>query len=76
MPQYSLNNVVPEPERSLEDRGFNGMVNTTERYLTHNYSPPLPQGAPSPLQNDVNASSNTTNGDFPTAAGEFARRTK
>ena len=75
MPNYSLNNSVPEPDRSLEDKGFNGpsVTNPPTAYETGAFGPP-PNQLTSPLTNEVNESSNTETKGLGPAAGDFARR--
>jgi hypothetical protein len=73
MPNYSLHNSVPEPDRSLADAGFNGMYHETDPQVSK--EPGVPYNKPSPLENHVIESSNTQREDFPAPSGSFARRT-
>jgi hypothetical protein len=61
MANYSLNNDPPEPDRTLLDRGFNGLSETTPptSYEVEALGPP-PGQLTHPLTNDVNPSSNTS----------------
>lgn len=61
MPNYSLNNSVPEPDRSLLDRGFNGLNDTNPPTAYENSGGQVPPNQLThPLVNDVNPSSDTT----------------
>lgn len=75
MPNYSLNNSVPEPDRTLEDKGFHGMHHETSPDVAYQYPDPLPAMSPSRLVNKVDTSSDTDKDSLPTPSGDFARRT-
>lgn len=60
MANYSLNNAVPEPDRSLVDRGFNGLNETNPATAYENSGGEVPPNQLThPLVNQVNESSNT-----------------
>lgn len=61
MPNYSLNNDAPEPDRSLMDRGFHGL-SETHPATAYNVGEVPPGQLPHPLANDVNSSSDTSTG--------------
>lgn len=61
MPNYSLNNDAPEPDRSLVDRGFNGLNDTSPPTAYENSGGEVPPGQIThPLTNEVNPSSDTS----------------
>lgn len=74
MPNYSLNNDAPEPDRSLIDRGFTGMdvTNPPTAYETEAFGPP-PGQLTHPLVNQVTTSSDTSKSELGPPAGNFAR---
>lgn len=74
MPNYSLNNAVPEPDRSLNDVGYQGNFHL-ETHPDVEREAGVPYNSASPLQNKVNESSDTQRLPFPQASGEIARRT-
>jgi hypothetical protein len=74
MTNYSLNTGHEEQDRSLIDEGFNGMSHHTTTPTVGKESG-VPYNKPSPLSNQVNPSSNTSQLPFPSPAGDMARRT-
>jgi hypothetical protein len=75
MPNYSLNNDAPEPDRSLEDNGFRGLgvTNPATTYASEALGVP-PNQVPHPLVNEISESSDTQKTELGPAAGDFARR--
>ena len=73
MPNYSLNNDAPEPDRSLVDKGFNGMGVTNPPTA---YMPTVPYKGSSPLVNEVQESSDTQKSELGESASEITRRTR
>lgn len=61
MPNYSLNNDAPEPDRSLIDRGYNGLNETSPPTSYENSGGEVPPNQLThPLTNAVNPSSDTS----------------
>lgn len=71
MGNFSLNNTVPEPDRSMDELGYNNVPDCP--------ATPRPQGQgqglPHPMTDEVTDHSNTVPMGWPTPAGDFARRT-
>lgn len=74
MPNYSLNNSVPEPDRSLNDVGYMGNFHV-ETHPSVEQEAGVPYNKPSTLQNDVIETSDTERLPFPQPCGDIARRT-
>lgn len=77
MPNYSLNNAVPEPDRTLQDLDFHGMHHTTNPQTAYERdgSGMAPGQITHPLENAVSTSSDTMKEEFPQPSGSLARRT-
>ena len=74
MPNYSLNNAVPEPDRTLDDKGFFGMT-YHENAPQVEREPTVPYNKPSPLHNEVLTTANTQLHEMFPPAGDTVRRT-
>jgi len=75
VPNYSLNNDAPEPDRTLDNQGYTGLDVTNPQTFQHNAGGESPPGnIGHPLMNEVNVSSNTTLNELGPPAGDFARR--
>jgi hypothetical protein len=72
MPNYSLNNVVPESDRSLVDRGFEGLGVTNP--ATSPEPGPNPKHLPHPLTNEVRSSSDTMKSELGPGVQDILRR--
>lgn len=66
MPQYSLNNTVPEPDRSMENLGFEGRLDVHP-------STKFPKGSTTNqqlvIQDEILDTSNTQKRPWPTPSG-------
>lgn len=78
MADYSLNTGLPEPSRSLDDKGYNGIFTTTSPPTARRYndSTSAPLEKSHPLVNEVDGSANTTTLAWPEAAGDINKRTR
>lgn len=74
MTEYSLNTGIAEAERTCDNLGFGGMIHHTTTPSVSKMST-TPYSGSSPLENEVNPSSDTQKGSLPAPAGNIARRT-